>query len=68
MCAKQVPLIEVAKLHQERRQLRENTIVPAEKQVWLVEKARLVSALQERGDRKGRSIRVEAMEIDHGFC
>jgi hypothetical protein len=49
MSAKQVPLIEVARLRQERRQLRTKVaILEAENQGLLVENARLISALQQR--------------------
>jgi hypothetical protein len=47
MSGKQVPLIEVARLRQERRQLRtENAILAAENQGLLVEKARLIAVLE----------------------
>ena len=48
---KQVPLSEVTRLRQDRRQLRAKlTIAEAELEGLLVENARLVAALQERGE------------------
>jgi hypothetical protein len=46
---KHVPLAEVWRLREQRRKLQaEVTRLEAEKQGWLVEKARLISALQQR--------------------
>jgi FtsZ-binding cell division protein ZapB len=47
--SKQVPLAEVSRLREQRRKLQaEVTRLEAEKQGWLVEKARLISALGKR--------------------
>jgi hypothetical protein len=55
MDGKRVPLVEVARLRADRRRLQaEVTRLEAEKKGWLVEKARLISALQQRPNLTGR--------------
>ena len=51
---KQVPLAEVSRLRQERRKLRAKVaLLEAERDGWLVERARLISALQQRPSERG---------------
>ena len=46
---KQVPLIEVSRLREQRRKLQAKVaLLEAEKQGWLVEKAQLISAVGKR--------------------